>query len=164
MSTCRDCIYFKVGNTRYYGEKSACDDVQERCKYFKDKSLFVELPCKINDVVYCIATVNDALHPTFSWGCCEKYRIVKCTCKSIDVKLSDYVEYTQIYCTDKTEDHKGTDFHFLLKPEDFGTEAFLTKEEAEQKLYDMPEVKCGECTVCDGSVYSMCFRKEDEGK
>ena len=64
----------------------------------------------------------------------------------------------------KIEDHKGTDFHFLLKPEDFGTEAFLTKEEAEQKLYDMPEVKCGECTVCDGSVYSMCFRKEDEGK
>ena len=121
-------------------------------------------PCKVGDTVYCIATVHDALHPTFSWGCCEKYRIVKCTCKSIDVKLSAYVEYTQIYCTDKTEDSKFTQFSFLLKPEDFGTEAFLSEEEAKEILYDMPEVKCGEWTVCDCSVYSMCLRKDDEGK
>ena len=108
-------------------------------------------PCKVGDVVYCIATVNDALYPTFSWGCCEKYRIVKCTCKSIDIHLPinpiDTEYNPQIYCTDKTEDHKGTDFHFLLKPNDFGTRAFLTKAEAEQKLKEMR----GEC-------YENCCR------
>lgn len=125
----------------------------------------IVLPCKVGDTVYCIATVHDALHPTFSWWCCEKYRIVKCTCKSIDVHLSTCSEYNpQIYCTDETEDHKGTDFHFLLKPSDFGTEAFLSEEEAKEMLYDMPEVKCGEWTVCGCSVYSMCLRKEDERK
>ena len=125
----------------------------------------IVLPCKINDTVYCIATVHDALHPTFSWGCCEKYRIVKCTCKSIDVHLPinpvDTEYNPQIYCTDKTDDHKSTDFHFLLKPEDFGTEAFLSEEEARQMLYDMPEVKCGEWIVCGCSAYCMCVRKED---
>lgn len=126
----------------------------------------IALPCKVGDVVHCIATVNDALHPTFSWGCCEKYRIVKCTCKSIDIHLPinpvDTEYNPQIYCTDKTEDHKGTDFSFLLKPEDFGKEAFFSEEEARQMLYDMPEVKCGEWTVCGCSVvYSMCLRKED---
>ena len=147
--------------------------------------MFIELPCKINDTVYCIATVHDALHPTFSWGCCEKYRIVKCTCKSIDVHLPinpvDTEYNPQIYCTDKTEDSKFTDFSFLLKPEDFGTRAFLSEEEARQMLYDMPEVKCGkwkivyrnkvatvyECSMCGHlqfgtSDHCICGTKMEE--
>ena len=55
MATCKDCIHFNdclsSAKTRYYGEKSACNDVQERCKYFKDKSGFIELPCKLKDEI-----------------------------------------------------------------------------------------------------------------
>lgn len=100
----------------------------------------IALPCKVNDVIYCIATVNDALCPIGSWGCCEKYRIVKCTCKSINTYMTareDKKDIIEIYCTDKTEDCKFTNFHFLLKPEDFGERAFVFKEQAEQKLKEM---------------------------
>ena len=41
MATCKDCLHFNdclsYGKTRYYGENSACNDVQERCQYFKNK-------------------------------------------------------------------------------------------------------------------------------
>lgn len=100
----------------------------------------IALPCKVNDVVYCIATVNDALCPIGTWRCCEKYRIVKCTCKSINTYMTareDKKDIIEIYCTDKTEDCKFTSFHFLLKPEDFGERAFIFKEQAEQKLKEM---------------------------
>ena len=45
--TCEDCIHFNdcliEQITRYYGKEIACNDVEQRCKYFKDKSRFVEL-------------------------------------------------------------------------------------------------------------------------
>ena len=47
MATCEDCLHFNdclsYGKTRYYGENSACNDVQERCQYFKNKADFVEV-------------------------------------------------------------------------------------------------------------------------
>lgn len=55
MATCKDCLHFNVclscGETRYYGENSACNDVQERCKYFKNKKNFVEI-CRCKDCLY----------------------------------------------------------------------------------------------------------------
>ena len=41
---CRDCIHYEV--CEYKGDML--------CDYFKDKSLFVELPCKVGGTVYCI--------------------------------------------------------------------------------------------------------------
>ena len=133
--TCTNCDHYDV-----CGMCGNADDIRALtfCLYFKDKSCIIETPCKVGDVVYCIATVHDALHPVMSWGCCEKYRIVKCTCKSIDIHLPACSEYNpQIYCTDKTEDSKFTEFSFLLKPEDFGKTVFFTKEKAEAKLKEL---------------------------
>ena len=43
--TCEDCIHFVV-----------CDEVPTKsadvCDFFKDRSRFVELPCKVGDTVY----------------------------------------------------------------------------------------------------------------
>ncbi len=49
--TCYDCIHFDncLDNekTRYYGTNIACDNVEERCKFFKNKSNFIEIiKCK----------------------------------------------------------------------------------------------------------------------
>lgn len=45
--TCRDCIHFAdclvIGKTRYYGKDAACNNVEELCKYFKNKDNFVEV-------------------------------------------------------------------------------------------------------------------------
>lgn len=59
MATCKKCIHFndclnEQSQTRYYGLDIACNDVQDRCKYYKPKSRFIELPCNIGDTVYVI--------------------------------------------------------------------------------------------------------------
>lgn len=58
--TCKDCYHYDVcskkdGTTDYYGKEIACDDVDEMCKNFKDKSLIVELPCKVGYNFFIIA-------------------------------------------------------------------------------------------------------------
>lgn len=55
--TCKYCYHYDVcsekdGTTNFYGKEFACNDVEKRCQYFKNKSLVVELPCKIGDKAY----------------------------------------------------------------------------------------------------------------
>ena len=57
--TCKDCIHYDLcrscsriqlgwhGNSVHYVE-----NMEEICKDFKDRSRFVELPCKVGDTVY----------------------------------------------------------------------------------------------------------------
>lgn len=57
--TCKNCVHYDVcskedGTTNYYGEVIICKDVDELCKYFKDKSRIVELPCKVGDNFFII--------------------------------------------------------------------------------------------------------------
>ena len=51
--TCAKCIHFadclKDGETGYYGKDTACNNVEKLCKFFKDRSRFVELPCEVGD-------------------------------------------------------------------------------------------------------------------
>ena len=47
--TCKDCIYYDV-----------CDDyILTFCRGFKDKSRFIELPCKVGDTVYVLEYEDD---------------------------------------------------------------------------------------------------------
>ena len=55
--TCKDCIHYKICSkndktTDYYGKKFACGNVDDLCKYFKEKSHIIEFPCKVGDIVY----------------------------------------------------------------------------------------------------------------
>ena len=69
MAICKDCLHFNdclsYGKTRYYGENSACNDVQERCQYFKNKENFVEV-CRCKDCLYFRYKVG-------SYGICEHW-------------------------------------------------------------------------------------------
>lgn len=52
MATCKDCLYVEVCPfKRYRVEK---DRMEKRCSFFKDRSGFVELPCKVGDLIYII--------------------------------------------------------------------------------------------------------------
>ena len=51
MNKCGNCIHNKVCDHNIYGF--------ENCGAFKDKSLFVELPCKVGDTVYQTDGVGD---------------------------------------------------------------------------------------------------------
>lgn len=49
MATCGDCIHFDLCEIMY----SRISEI-ENCDYFKDRSRFIELPCKVGDLIYII--------------------------------------------------------------------------------------------------------------
>lgn len=49
MASCKDCINYDVCST-----KGANCDRGNNCVMFKDRTRFVELPCKVGDTVYII--------------------------------------------------------------------------------------------------------------
>ena len=65
MATCNDCLHFEAcaSMLRYIGfpvsEKQTAEDVEELCDDFKDKSRFIELPCKVWDKVYWINRLGE---------------------------------------------------------------------------------------------------------
>lgn len=100
---CRDCIHYEV--CEYKGDML--------CDYFKDKSLFVELPCKVGDEVW---------FDTYKRG--NSIGIQPHKVDRIDVVL---------VCGEKE----------LIETKipiwQIGKTVFLTKEEAERKLREVGE-------------------------
>lgn len=63
--TCKDCIYYDkcVSRISYMMDidvvtNELINDMDERCRDFKDKSKYIELPCKVGDIVYIIEPFN----------------------------------------------------------------------------------------------------------
>ena len=57
MTTCKDCIHYEACKAVLDAAGFFSDDIEEilnaiKCPNFADKSRFVELPCKVGDVVY----------------------------------------------------------------------------------------------------------------
>ena len=109
MATCKDCLQFadclnEQSQTRYYSLNVAYNDVGSKCEFFKDKSRFIELPCKVGDTIY----------HTFT-GKVDYFEVY-------DIQVHNdgiYVTY---------------DFNRYFNADEFGKTVFLTREEAEKKL------------------------------
>ena len=118
--TCKDCIHYDLcrscsriqlgwhGNSVHYVE-----NIEEICKDFKDRSRFVELPCKVGDTVYIIARISG------------KEEIIQDSVESFTI--SYFVDNTPIILFDGIETCDWDS-------SDFGKQVFLTKEQAEQAL------------------------------
>lgn len=112
--TCKDCIHCDVCQ---YKELPI---IAEQCVDFKDKSKYIELPCKVGDEVYVIK--NNKIH------------------------TKDVVYYNKIHsriaeqneeywhCVDKDRISINA---ITFYSENFGKTVFLTKSEAEQKLKEL---------------------------
>ena len=119
MATCADCVHVEVcidSVINYVGLKGDTPiNALERevgdypCCKFKDRSRFVELPCKVGDTVYILG--NEIF--------CDEIDEI-----SIE-KLSDGILCFRAYCKE---------LKISLDLKDFGTIAFLTKEQAERAL------------------------------
>ena len=116
MASCTECVHVEV--CRYYTNELAkangiplkleeverlleCDD----CENFKDRARFVELPCKIGDIVY---GVNG--HPDYG------YEIAVLQAKDV-----------ALIC-------RCGDLSYSKRLNSFGKTIFLTRESAEQTL------------------------------
>ena len=121
MASCKDCLHIEVCkeyHKMFWGSKSLVDSKidetePENCLYFKDRSRFVELPCKVGDTVYSIARISG------------KEEIIQDSVESFTI--SSFVDNTPIILFDGIETCDWDS-------SDFGKQVFLTKEQAEQAL------------------------------
>lgn len=104
MITCKDCIHYDVCIRIRY--PSMYGLTGEDCEEFKNKSRFIQLPCKVGDEVYVPAVWAERL---------IRFVIVRCEI---------YAE--EIIFTDDSDN----EYHI----EDFGKTVFLAREEAEAEI------------------------------
>ncbi len=126
---CKDCIHNDVCEDYKRNICTECNWRHEEfcmddgiCRYFKYKSKYIELPCKVGDTVYVI--------------------------KNNKICAKDIVYYNKIHsrvaeqneeywhCVDKDRISINV---ITFYPENIGQTVFLTKSEAEQKLKELKE-------------------------
>ncbi len=125
MKTCKDCIHYDVCHTT----TPIATEATGICKLFKDKSLVLDLPCKVGDTVY--------VHDNIIWydECChcENFQIGgmgdphECARTKRPFKHPDCTEISERIATEN-------DIYLWLAYGDIGNTVFLKKEEAEQAL------------------------------
>lgn len=136
MATCNECLHIDAcsGFLPSDLDKDVWDlcrewradeipDIEERCSSFKDRSRFVELPCKLGDPVYIIVNLKNG-NPS---------HIVERRC-------------TGIHITEKVFKHRAEKAHRYLATNsdigfaqhipftEFGRTVFFTREKAEKAL------------------------------
>jgi hypothetical protein len=124
MATCKDCLHFEICRERRYTDHwdIALDkeNAEKECGTFKDRSQFVELPCKPGETIYRICPVNEGeACCNCSWQCCDCYDIgfqSSISHNSIRVGTAGSVEW------------------IMKRAHYFGEIYFSTREEAEQAL------------------------------
>ena len=139
MASCKDCVHYEVCQMHY---KQKCELTYEtereveiamrkaqkavdiECDYYKDRSRFVELPCKVGDKVYL-----DNLH--------IKYADV------IGIYIDAFGGVLDLRVFTNVPIPNGFGYeHFISKDytfEDIGKRIFLTREEAEKVLKEREE-------------------------
>ena len=55
MSTCKDCLHYRV--CQFHIDEETKLTVNE-CEHFKDRSKYIELPCKVGEDLYRLKTIN----------------------------------------------------------------------------------------------------------
>ena len=114
--TCKDCLgdVFCSKQDKKKRVDKYCADADEVCKYFKDKNRFIELPCKIGDLIFAV---------------CSEYN-------EDTLKIEEHIvlgaNYTHLFIYDNEQERIST-----LRIEDIGNFLFLTREEAEAKLKEL---------------------------
>ena len=129
--TCKDCVHYDVCNR--IGNKIL--NGFEVCNQFKDKSRFVELPCKVGDTVYKICPISNRLKIGDMWDGrkvktdCDRCAWQNCDCHDIGYHKDHLNIIHPIQMKNEID--------ILRRKEYFGQIYFLTPEEAEEKLKEM---------------------------
>lgn len=114
MASCAECVHVEVCKDYINAVLGDVDESQmcgDDCEFYKDRSRFVELPCKVGDRVYAAFPKAKAA---------VEYVIVSIWVEEagVSVRAVDITFFT---------------FGFFMAQE-FGKKLFFTKEEAEQAL------------------------------
>lgn len=120
--TCKDCYHYDV--CKFYNKNlpEEYDPIEWQCDNFKDKSLIVELPCRVGEEIYVLNKENIPQRmildkPDIRCYCPKEDYLCKASCD--DMK--------HCYCA----------YHFNYDGTDIGEKVFRTKEEAEAKSKEL---------------------------
>lgn len=109
---CKNCVHEKVCRTREF--PSIDEILKDGCPHYKDKSLFVELPCKVGDTVY-ISDFTEVIEAFVS-------------------NIEMFYNYLTKEIENVVEVRIIGNFSIHKNFKDFGETVFLTQAEAEEKL------------------------------
>ena len=104
MATCKDCLHLSVCDYDANKYNFRLPENADKCTLFKDRSKFVEMPCKVGDAIYIIYSDEDG-------SLIEELTVSEVSTQRI---RADY----------------GCSFHY----DDLGKTVFLTREKAEKAL------------------------------
>ena len=113
MKTCNDCIHCEACISQVPRTFWDSETFYDGCKYFKDKSRFIELPCKVGDTLY-------EIHERFKGG------------KWIKTISERRVRGIEIVIHNILIARCATDISVFLSG--LGKTVFVTREEAEKAL------------------------------
>ena len=130
--TCTDCIHdyvcHNLNNLNYWNKDDPNGDPMDKfCLCFKNKELFIELPCKVGDAVWIVVKTDDG------------YEIQKDFVSSICVQ-----RHGDFGIEMRFADTISTIMLSYIPMKAFGEVVFLTKAEAEAKLEELKEGDCDE--------------------
>lgn len=119
--TCKDCVHYDVCHSRIafmmdYDDinNTFINDMEKRCKHFKDKSKYIELPCKVGDEIWYIPGYVASPH------------LLVGTITDIQISSNDYgVRIWQ------------TPYNGYFMGRNFNVNWFTEREEAERKLKEL---------------------------
>ena len=122
---CKNCIHEKVCRIREF--PSIQEILEDGCNKYKDKSLFVELPCKVGEIVYA---------PLMKWLWTDDI-IVQYQITNITITQNKKGEWVKKYRAMQFENGKTIDWQLNFAFDDIGKTVLLTKEQAEAKLKEI---------------------------
>lgn len=119
--TCKDCIHYEVCKQKYYHLYESysvldAENIESVCKSFKNKSKYIELPCKVGDEIWYIPGYVASPH------------LLVGTITDIQISSNDYgVRIWQ------------TPYNGYFMGRNFNINWFTDREKAEQKLKELQE-------------------------
>lgn len=132
--TCKDCIHCemckRIDDKMEVKNMSLNETIQEMCRDFKDKSKYIELPCKVGDTVYVLDYEDDNAVDYSGYifiMANNDFAFLSPVLNGESNPIEICNEYFQRSIDD--EDNSG-----VIVPL---TELFFTKSEAEQKLKEL---------------------------
>lgn len=134
--TCKDCYhyekcYFEALRTAHLTGRDyreiVCIDNQISCKFFKDKSLIVELPCKVGRFVYADTRLfcKDYLRE-------EVRELDYICCDVVNVRYGRNMK-ALIYLRPLYRYDFNSRYHIIVSSSAIGKTVFLTEQEAKLK-------------------------------
>lgn len=128
--TCESCLHYEAcklyGNTWYtnnVGKLEPHPEADQLCKAYESKERFVELPCKIGDVVYSWR---------YSWK--KEDGIVPYQITNLTITQNKKGEWKKKYRAMWLVDGKTRDWSLDFGFDEIGKTVFLTREEAEEAV------------------------------